>query len=401
MSAPDDIFKQGVKAYQSGDYQSAAQLFQTVIDEEPQSPEAWLNLGNAHFKLQTFAKAKTCFLKVLDLDPLEEKAYLNLGNVFYAMGLYRQAVYHWEVYLTMRPRHSDAWLNLALAYEAQDKMHDAVAAYVKYLRYVDKKSAKDLHLERHIQEAPELADPHVAHAEKMMGQGNLKAAQAAFQQVTSIAPMPPKFCKHYASVLYQLQAYTEAAHWYEEALRFQAKDVGALINLGVIYDKLSDPLQSLWAFSQALGLDPAAGKGKVKQRYDAIFSQVGPGLWDTVRARCQACMAEQDYGQAELLLERYMSVERRITEGVQAEVEILRSQLKTRKDPKRHLADQAYAAAEVCYEQGQYEKALAWYDRFMALMPTDEKAYDVRKRIRQINQVLSAVNQAPLEAESA
>ena len=64
--------------YAAGNYAEAAQAYEAIIAEQPNS-EAYYNLGNAYFKQDELAKAILAYERCLRLDPRNKDAKYNLA----------------------------------------------------------------------------------------------------------------------------------------------------------------------------------------------------------------------------------------------------------------------------------------------------------------------------------
>jgi tetratricopeptide (TPR) repeat protein len=64
--------------YSNARYDSAALIYQSIIDSGYQSPQLYYNLGNAYFKLQEIPSAILYYEKALKLKPSDENIQYNL-----------------------------------------------------------------------------------------------------------------------------------------------------------------------------------------------------------------------------------------------------------------------------------------------------------------------------------
>ena len=66
--------------YASAKYDSAALIYQAIIDSGYQSPELYFNLGNSYYKLQEIPSAILYYEKALKLNPNDENIIFNLQH---------------------------------------------------------------------------------------------------------------------------------------------------------------------------------------------------------------------------------------------------------------------------------------------------------------------------------
>lgn len=73
-------------AYQSGQYEKSAGLWQQVIDLDPTNVKALYRMGNANFRLGNTELARNFYEKTVEVSPRHSKAHYNLAviNLFLA-----------------------------------------------------------------------------------------------------------------------------------------------------------------------------------------------------------------------------------------------------------------------------------------------------------------------------
>lgn len=107
----DLIFSYAVHRYRRGQYQQAIQLFQQVLDLEPDHFEAVTNIGNAYLSLaETLRKQLRATphgrLTAEKIHQLKNRVILN----------YRRAIPYLEQALKLQPEDANLWRNLGIAY---------------------------------------------------------------------------------------------------------------------------------------------------------------------------------------------------------------------------------------------------------------------------------------------
>ncbi len=75
----DTQLLQAQDLYSNAKYDSAALIYQSIIDSGYQSPELYYNMGNAYFKLQEIPSAILYYEKALKLRPSDENIQYNLN----------------------------------------------------------------------------------------------------------------------------------------------------------------------------------------------------------------------------------------------------------------------------------------------------------------------------------
>jgi tetratricopeptide (TPR) repeat protein len=163
-------FANGVKAFNGGDYQAAAQAFEAAIQKAPELPELHVNLALAYFRLSRTADAVTelekgaalapndphlqfqlgsAYVEMKDLpkattaleqglakstdpkDPLVYEAHVTLGSVYFASGNHDKAQQQFEQALAQNADGSGALLGIGKLYFAKGDVKQALASFEK------------------------------------------------------------------------------------------------------------------------------------------------------------------------------------------------------------------------------------------------------------------------------
>jgi len=75
---PVSLYQQGHAAYQAGDYQKAAECYESVVQAGYQAFELFYNLGNCYYKLQQTGRCMLNYEKARKLNPLDPDLLYNL-----------------------------------------------------------------------------------------------------------------------------------------------------------------------------------------------------------------------------------------------------------------------------------------------------------------------------------
>ena len=78
-------FANGVKAFNAGDYQGAAQAFEAAVQKAPDVPELHVNLALAYFRLTRTTDAVAQLEKAASLAPDDPKVQFQLGSAYVEM----------------------------------------------------------------------------------------------------------------------------------------------------------------------------------------------------------------------------------------------------------------------------------------------------------------------------
>ena len=121
LIAQDD----GLKAYQSGDYEKARKYYESILEEKDENAAAQFGLGTTAFQQQDLQGAIDAFHKALETDDkkLQAKVFYNLGNTHFKLGeaeknkrkriaLWDDSAAHFAAATKLNTRDTDAASNL-------------------------------------------------------------------------------------------------------------------------------------------------------------------------------------------------------------------------------------------------------------------------------------------------
>jgi len=98
-----DYFQLATLYAKRKDWQRAIQYYLKSIQLNPDSVEAYNNLGNVYFNLNQVDKAILYYGKASKLDPDYLNAYTNLGLAYLKKGLIDKAISQWDYVLKKDP----------------------------------------------------------------------------------------------------------------------------------------------------------------------------------------------------------------------------------------------------------------------------------------------------------
>lgn len=129
-----DYFLAAVQAEESGDKSRAIELYQQILDLDPDYAPASINLGTLHFHLRQYQQAEEYYRRATIADPSYVLAYFDLGNVLDELERMDDAIAAYRKAVMLSPGYADAHYNLALAYERKGQHRAALRHWQCYVR---------------------------------------------------------------------------------------------------------------------------------------------------------------------------------------------------------------------------------------------------------------------------
>jgi tetratricopeptide (TPR) repeat protein len=293
--------------FQAGQWQQAEQLYQQIVQVDPNQVDAWhllgliagqtgrgnlavdylnaalrlkpdfaeahSNLGNAFVLYRKLPEAVASFRQAVRFKPDFAVAHNNLGNALRELGHLAEAVGTLQEALRLRPDYAAAHNNLAIALQAQGKLDEAVASYQQALRlrpdYAEAHNNLNAALgeQQRLAEAtprsepalcldPVLAADLLGRGTAFLMQGRQEEAMARFQQAVRLDPNSAPAHLGLGVALMEFGQPAEAAASFQKALRLGPNDAGAHSNLGVALMEQGRLEEAAARFQQAIRIAP-------------------------------------------------------------------------------------------------------------------------------------------------
>jgi tetratricopeptide (TPR) repeat protein len=137
----DDLLQAGQAAYDSGDYQTAADLASRVVKSEPKHNSAWADLGRAYVASGEMEEAESALKTAVEINPYSPDAYDNLGRVYIAKRRTGEAEKAFRKQIEINPL--DEWAHRLLGHLLlQRKDYAGAAAELEKAVAIDGKDAE-------------------------------------------------------------------------------------------------------------------------------------------------------------------------------------------------------------------------------------------------------------------
>jgi tetratricopeptide (TPR) repeat protein len=130
-----ELFARGIALEEDPSHQTQAiEMYQQVLDLDPDHAAAHINLGTLHYNRQEYALAEKHYRRAIEVDPRYALAYFDLGNVLDETGRVTEAIQTYSTALQLAPTYADAHYNLALAYEKIKEPRNALKHWRAYVK---------------------------------------------------------------------------------------------------------------------------------------------------------------------------------------------------------------------------------------------------------------------------
>lgn len=236
---PDALHLLGIIKHQKGDYTYAEALIRKAIVRDKNTPLFYLNLGNALREQGKISEAIESFKKAISLEPKFAEAHYNLANELFIEGLTDNAVRHYRIAINLNPSIAEAHYNLGKALKALNRIEEAIISY-----------------QRALQIKPDYADAHynlgvIFHDEKRYDEA-IKSYTLAIQ----IKPDYVEALYNLGNVLRHQEKFKDAEYCYRKAISIKPDFIQAYNNLSISLRQQGEVEDALKTCQLALKIKP-------------------------------------------------------------------------------------------------------------------------------------------------
>jgi choline-sulfatase len=121
-----NLMHDGILEVEQGEYQSAITKLNRVLETEPDSAIAYVQLGTALTRLKNYDKALPVLRKAVELKADSGLAQYELGLALFETGNWKDAAPQFEKAVARSPRWADAHFSLASVYARIDRVPEAM-----------------------------------------------------------------------------------------------------------------------------------------------------------------------------------------------------------------------------------------------------------------------------------
>nr|WP_279331591.1 MULTISPECIES: tetratricopeptide repeat protein [unclassified Desertifilum] len=272
-NCPEAFHSLGCIAQRQGNLTQANAYYQQAIALKPDYPEAYNNLGVLFWLQGSVDAALVAYRKAVEYQPNYAEAYNNLGVVLWRQGEYAEAIAAYRRAIALRADYLEAYNNLGAVLRSAGQLEDAIATYRFALRiqpdcaevynnlgiaYNDRgEVAEAIAQFRHaISLKPDYGEAYHYLGYCLSHDGQFEAAILALRQAIRLQPQDVKAYNRLGNVLQQQGQLEAAIAVYQKAIQVQPDYVKVYTNLAHTLEKANRLPEAISYFNRALSLDP-------------------------------------------------------------------------------------------------------------------------------------------------
>src|ERR1035437_3144568 len=235
----DSLHLLAVIAYQTKQYQRAADLIGKAIELYPKNAAFYCNRGNALKELKQLDAAIASYDKAIVLNPDFAEAYSNRGVALQELEQLNAAVASFDKAIALKPNYAEAYSNRGNALKEPKQLDVALASCDKAIAL-----------------KPDYAEAHSNRGNALKGLGQLEAALASYDKAVALKPGFAEAYSNRGNVLQELQQLDAAIASYDKAIALRPDYAEAYSHRGIALQELQQLDAALASYDKAIALKP-------------------------------------------------------------------------------------------------------------------------------------------------
>ena len=272
---PDALHFLGLIAHHFGHHDDAIDLIARSIRSNPQNPYCHNNLGEAYRALGRLDEAEASYRKALSLKADFPEAHNNLGAILISCGEVETAIASCRKALSLRPEFPEAYNNLGNAFSSVLRYDEAIDNYQRAISvradfpeaYNNLGNAQ--HALRNFQEAisayrhaltlwPDFAEAYNNIGAALRDSGQYDEAIAAYQQALAVRPDYAEAFHNLGRLYYERGWFDDAEMCYRRTLSIDPQYIEACHDLGTLLNHRGKLDEALECAHKTLSISPDA-----------------------------------------------------------------------------------------------------------------------------------------------
>ena len=232
-------FALAVQNHKSNNFQVAKDLYNQILEINPNHTDALNNLGSIYSKLDDNQKAISCYEKVIKINPNHTDTLNNLGSIYSKLDDNQKAKDYYEKVIKINPNIIDTHYNLGIIFEKLLEHQKAINCFEKVIEI----------------------NPN--HTRALINLGNVKFksddiqnAKVFFEKAIEINPTNAYIHNNLGLVYNKMEEYQKAKACYQKAIEIDSNYLDAYNNLGLIYNKLQEYQKAISCYEKAIEIKP-------------------------------------------------------------------------------------------------------------------------------------------------
>ncbi len=272
-TAAEQVFNEGVQAYESGRFEAAITCWDRAIQLKPDYYQAWGNRGLGLKNLKRYEEAIASYTRAVELKPDFHKAWYNKGLALDELGRHSEAIAAYDRVIEVRPDFPKAWFSRGNSLEQVGETEGAIIAYDRAIelkkdfhkawlnrgqalshlgRYQEALASYDGALQFKVDDLDVWQQRGMA----LTALGRYDEAVSSYARALSLKPNDPLLLRHQGEALAAAGGYAQAISVYDLILEQNPEDGMVWCNRGQALAALGLEVEAIASYRRAVELDP-------------------------------------------------------------------------------------------------------------------------------------------------
>jgi predicted TPR repeat methyltransferase len=274
---PDALHLLGTIHLARGEIQRARDLIEKAIAANPQQPEFHGRLGNVHQSRGALDEALACYRKALELRPDYAEAHFSVGLILHAQGDMEGSIAAYRKAIEINPAYPSAYNNLGNILRERGDLAGAGDHYRKAIEIDPRHASAQNNLgnlllaegridealscyDKAIAAAPDRADSYANKGGALRSLGKLQSAETCLRRAIALDGGLAEAVKGLAMTLSNLARHEEAITAARRLLELQPESADAWRTVGVVLEEGGRVEEAADHYRKATSLGPAGEK---------------------------------------------------------------------------------------------------------------------------------------------
>lgn len=242
----------GAAYFATGNHDGAEAQFEQALHLKPDSAAALLGLGNVNLRKGQEEEAIAVLQKAARLSPKAFEPHFLLGSAYNRQGRYKEALTELQTALQLGGNEPEVYYHVARAYAGLGRQDDRRVALARFAE-LSKKAKQDA-------EAQRRARKLVEEAKSLVGSGDLKTALVRMEEARELRPSDDSLLFRLASLNFDLEHYSAARDYAQEAIALAPSAWLYHFLLGLIESRSGRLAAARSSLDLAVRLNPSAAE---------------------------------------------------------------------------------------------------------------------------------------------
>ncbi len=235
----DIQLKSALRLQQDDKLAEAKELFEKILELNPDNPDALHGLGLLFAQTRDFKQATYWLEKATLAAPHIPAFHNNLANAYKATKQFELAKRHYNQALRLKSPYPEARNNLGCLLYQNGSIVEAIK-----------------HLQKAVREDPEHVDAHYNLANCYIQNDRLLDASSHYHEVLKLRPDHHSACHNLGIVLTALKDFARAKPYLSQALKREPNNVDALFHLGIIEASQGQLGEAIILYKKTIAVSP-------------------------------------------------------------------------------------------------------------------------------------------------